>query len=307
MQLLKIRFYQLKRDLGILFFPILALASCISFFAFNHPEKVGLYVVAIIAYLFYSFHKNRGDLAFAYKHFNYAKTQIITEYQLFLLPFSVPVLFTEYWYSFFALHTLVLAIPFLDTSRKIQFKFLFITNYFKNDYIFISGIRKNMFVLVPLLLIGLALSPLKLFPLVALFIFNAVVFSFYEVNESVQMIQASNKTPKQFISSLLSSAAVKLAIVNAPVLIINTAFNFDLFLFNFYFLIYNLLMLATVIVLKYADYQYKKQGNSIQIKLIIMILGLFIPYLSPLTLIFYVQSRAEAIKNLNNYLDDRHS
>jgi hypothetical protein len=143
MQLLKIRFYQLKRDLGILFFPILALASCISFFAFNHPEKVGLYVVAIIAYLFYSFHKNRGDLAFAYKHFNSAKAQIITEYQLFLLPFSVPVLFTEYWYSFFALHTLVLAIPFLDTSRKIQFKFLFITKYFKNDYIFISGIRKN--------------------------------------------------------------------------------------------------------------------------------------------------------------------
>ena len=306
MQLLKIRFYQIKRDLGILFFPILILTFSVSYFAFNHPEKVGLYAVAIILYLFYSFHKNRGDLSFAYKHFNSAKTQIVSEYQLFLLPFSVPVLFTAYWYGFFALHALVFLIPFVDTTRKIQFKFLFITQYFKNDYIFISGVRKNLFVLVPLILIALVLSPLKLFPLVALFIFNAVVFSFYEVNESVQMIQASNKTPKQFISSLLSSAAVKLAIVNAPVLIINTAFNFDLFLFNFYFLIYNLLMLATVIVLKYADYQYKKQGNSIQIKLIIMILGLFIPYLSPLTLIFYVQSRTEAIKNLNNYLDDRH-
>jgi hypothetical protein len=306
MQILKIRFYQLKRDLGILFFPIVALASCISYFAFNHPEKVGLYVVAIITYLFYSFHKNRGDLSFIYKHFNSAKTQIITEYQLFLLPLSIPVLLTSYWYFFFVLHALVCLIPFVDTTRKIQFKFLFITRYFKNDYIFISGIRKNLFVLVPLLLIALLLSPLKLFPLVALFIFNAVVFSFYEVNESVQMIQASNKVPKQFLSGLLTSAAVKLAIVNVPVLIVNTVFNFDLFLFNLYFLIYNLLMLATVIVLKYADYQYKKQGNSIQIKLIIMILGLFIPYLSPLTLIFYFQSRAEAIKNLNNYLDDRH-
>jgi hypothetical protein len=304
MQILKIRFYQLKRDLGILFFPLLALASCISYFSFNHPDKVGLYVIAIIIYLFYSFHKNRGDLSFVYKHFNSAKTQIITEYQLFLLPFSLPVLFTDYWYSFFVLHVLVLAIPFLETSRKIQFKFLFITKHFKNDYIFISGVRKNLFVLIPLILIAFLLSPLKLFPLVALFIFNAVVFSFYEVNESVQMIQASNKTPKQFLSSLLSSAIVKLVIVNAPVLIINTLFNFDLFLFNLYFLLYNLLMLATVMVLKYADYQYKKQGNSIQIKLIIMILGLFIPYLSPLTLIFYVQSRVEAIKNLNNYLDD---
>ena len=302
MQILKIRFYQLKRDLGILFFPILALTSCISFFAFNHPGKVGLYVVAIIVYLFYSFHKNRGDLSFVYKHYNSAKTQIISEYQLFLLPFSVPVLLTSYWYVFFILHALVFLIPFVDTTRKIQFKFLFITKHFKTDYIFISGIRKNLFVLIPLILIALVLSPLKLFPLVALFIINAVVFSFYEVNESVQMIQAFNRTPKQFLSSLLSSAAIKLVIVNAPVLVINTVFNFDLFLFNLYFLLYNLLILATVIVLKYADYEYKKQGNSIQIKLIIMILGLFIPYLSPLTLIFYVQSRAEAIKNLNNYL-----
>ena len=306
MQLLKIRFYQLKRDLGILFFPILALASCISYFACNHPAQIGLYVVAIITYLFYSFHKNRGDLSFAYKHFGSAKTQIISEYQLFLLPVSVPVLFTNYWYGFFILHALVLAIPFVDTTRKIQFKFLFITQYFKNDYIFISGIRKNLFVLIPLILVALTLSPLKLFLLVALFIFNAVVFSFYEINESVQMIQASNKNPKQFLSGLFSSAAIKLFVINAPVLIVNTVFNYDLFLFNFYFLLYNLLMLATVIVLKYADYQYKKQGNSIQIKLIIMILGLFIPYLSPLTLIFYFQSRAEAIKNLNNYLDDSH-
>ena len=306
MQLLKIRFYQLKRDLGILFFPLLALASCISYFAFNHPEKFGLYVIAIITYLFYSFHKNRGDLSFAYKHFNSAKTQIITEYQLFLLPVSIPVLFTSYWYSLFILHMLVFAIPLIDVKHKIQFKFLFLTQYFKNDYIFISGIRKNLFVLIPLILIAVVLSPLKLFPLVALFIANAVVFSFYEINESVQMIQASNKTPKQFLLALLTSAVMKLLIFNAPVLIINTITNFDLFLFNLYFLLYNLLMLATVIVLKYADYQYKKQGNSIQIKLIIMILGLFIPYLSALTLIFYIQSRAEAIKNLNNYLDDSH-
>ena len=306
MQLLKIRFYQIKRDLGILFFPILILTFSVSYFAFNHPEKVGLYAVAIILYLFYNFHKNRGDLSFAYKHFNSAKTQIVVEYQLFLLPFSIPVLLTSFWYGFFILHLIVFAIPFIDTNRKIQFKFLFLTQYFKNDYIFISGIRKNLFVLIPLILIALVLSPLKLFPLVALFIINAVMFSFYEINESVQMVQASNKSPKQFLSNLVYLGTLKLLIINTPVLLINTIFNFDLFLFNLYFLVYNVLMLATVIVLKYADYEYKKQGNSIQVKLIIMMLGLFLPYLSPLTLIFYVQSRTEAIKNLKKYLDDQH-
>jgi len=41
-----------------------------------------------------------------------------------------------------------------------------------------------------------------------------------------------------------------------------------------------------------------------QIKLVIMFLVLFIPYLSPLTLIFYFQSKREAINNLKTYLDD---
>ena len=304
MQLLKIRFYQFKRDLGFLFFPIVALISFASYFSFNHPKQIGIYTIGIVTYLFYSFHKQRSDLSFVSKHFKSPKTQITTEYQLFLMPVSIPAIFTAYWYSFFVLHLLVFVIPFIDTKRKIQFKFLYLTKHLKNDYIFISGIRKNLFVLAPLIFIAIVLSPLKLFPLFALFIVNAIVFSFYEINESAQMIQASNKTPKQFLSGLTNSVIIKLVILNVPVLIINTVVNLDLFLFNLYFLVYNLLIVATIIVLKYSDYQYKKQGNSVQIKLVIMLLGLFIPYLSPLTLIFYFQSRKEAINNLKTYLDD---
>ncbi len=304
MQLLKIRFYQFRRDLGILFFPILAIASLVSFFAFDHPQLYGYYAVGIISYLIYSFHQNRRDLSFVYKHFNSPKYQVVSEYQLFLLPVSIPVLFTQYWYCFFMLHIIAFLIPLFEIKSNLQFKFLFLSKYLKNDYIFIAGVRKNLFVLVAFAIIALALSPLKLFPLVALFLFNMVIFSFYDTNESVQMIQASNKTPKQFLSEKSGSAISKLLFLNLPVLAINTAFNPDLFLFNVFFLVYNLLMLASIISLKYSDYQYKKGGNNNQVKLIVMVLGLFIPYLSPLTIIFYFQSRTEAIKNLNNYLDD---
>lgn len=304
MQLLKIRFYQFKRNLGILFFPILALASIISFFAFDHPKQYGYYAIGIIAYLFYNFHKSRQDLSFVYKHFNSPEYQIILEYQLFLLPVSIPVLFTGYWIWFFVLHTMVLAIPMIKQDFRIPFRFLFLPRYLKNDYVFIAGVRKNFFILSALAVVALLLSPLKLFPLVALFLLNMILFSFYEINESVQMIQASNKTPARFLSEKSSTAASKLTLLNTPVLIINTLFNNDLFLFNVYFLVYNVLMLVTIISLKYSDYQYKKTGNNNQVKLIIMVLGLFIPYLFPLIIIFYIQSRAEARKNLSTYLDD---
>jgi hypothetical protein len=302
-QLLKIRYFQLKRDLGFLFFVIVALASCVSFLVFNHQKQVGLYAVGIFVYLFYNFHKNRRDIAFMAKHLDFAKRQLVTEYQLFLLPVSIPCLFTNYWYCFFTLHLFVCIVPFLNLKSKYSFKFSFITRFFKDDYIFISGVRRNLVLLNILFLLALALSPLKLFPLVALFLFNNVMFSFYEANESVQMLQASQKTPKQFIASLLNSGVKKMVIVNFPVLLINSIFNPDLWMFNMYFFTYNVLILASVIALKYESYQYKTSASNHQIKLIVMILGLFIPYLLPLAIIFFVQSRDGAIKNLSHYLD----
>ena len=302
-QLLKIKYFQLKRDLGFLFFVIVVLVSCVSFLVFYYQKQIGLYAVGIILYLFYNFHKNRRDKAFIKKHFENANAQMVVEYQLFLLPFSIPCLFTSYWFCFLALHVFVFALPYIGFKTKIQFKYEFITRLFKNDYVFISGVRRNLIGLILLFLLALALSPLKLFPLVALFLFNNILFSFYETNESIQMLQASQQTPKQLMTSALSSGAGKMMLVNLPVLVINSVFNTDLLLFNAYFLIYNILILATVIALKYESYQYKNSVSNHQIKLIVMILGLFIPYLFPLAIIFFIQSRAGAIKNLSHYLD----
>jgi hypothetical protein len=303
MQLLKIRYFQLKRDLGFLFFGIVALASWVSFLVFNYQKQIGLYVLGIIIYLFYSFHKNRRDAAFIKKHFENATSQMVLEYQLFLLPFSIPCLITNYWYCFFVLHVFVFTLPYIGFNSKIQFKYEFVARLFENDYVFISGVRRNLIGLILLFLLSLGLSPLKLFPLVTLFLFNNVLFSFYEPNESIQMLQASQQTPKQLMASALSSGTKKMMMVNLPVLVINSVFNTDLFLFNAYFLAYNILILATVIALKYESYQYKNPVSNHQIKLVVMILGLFIPYLFPLAIIFFVQSRAGAIKNLSHYLD----
>lgn len=302
-QLLKIRYFQLKRDLGFLFFVIVALVSCVSFLVFNHQKQIGLYAAGIVVYLFYNFHKNRRDIAFIAKHFEKAKSQMLVEYQLFLLPVSIACLFTNYWYCFFILHVLIFAIPFMNFKTESTFKFSFITRFFKDDYIFISGVRRNLISLIILFLLALVLSPLKLFPLVALFLFNNVMFSFYEANESVQMLQASQQTPKQLMASLLNSGVKKMVLVNFPILLINSIFNPDLWMFNMYFFAYNVLILATVIALKYEHYQYKSTSNNFQIKLIILILGLFIPYLLPLAIIFYIQSRTGAVKNLSHYLD----
>jgi hypothetical protein len=286
-----------------LFFVLLPVFSGLSYFFFNNRQQLGFYTAAIIIYLFYNFHKNRRDTSFADKHFDFSRWQMAIEYQAFLLPVSVPCLFTSYWYCFPAMHTIVFAIPFIELTTNLKPRLLFLGTIFRNDYTYISGFRRN-YLSLAIFIMALMFSPLKLFPLVTLFLFNLVVFTFYEHNESVQMLQASQLVPGRFLWEQTASSALKFAIINAPVLIINSLVNPDVLLFNLYFFAYGLLMLATIVATKYANYGYKKEKSNFQIKTGIMLMCLFTPYMSILTIVFYFQARTEALKNLTHYLDD---
>lgn len=306
MQILTIRFYQFKRNLGFLFFVFLFALSGLSYFFFQSYKEVGLYVAIIIIYIVFSFHKTRGDLAFVSKHFQSSQKQIITEYQLFLLPVTIPCLFTQYYYCFFIIHAVALLIPLMEVTTKYKLKLSFLASWFKDDFIFISGFRKNFIALIVLFSVSLLLSPLKLFPLIALFLFNMIIFSFYESNESVQLLQSKNFTPKQLLYEQSRMAVMKLFGFNFLVLSINCLFNPEVLMFDLYFLGYSILMLFTLISAKYANYDHRRSQSNVQAKLIIMTLGLFMPYLSPLAIVFLFQSRSEAINNLSRYLDDKH-
>lgn len=304
MQILKIRWYQIKRDLGILVFPIVGILVGISHFAFNHEKQIGHYVSLLIIYLFYHFHKTRSDLPFVEKHFFQPKKQFTIEYQLASLPLSLPSLYSPYWYCFFLIHLALIGIPFITIKVIKPAKFKLISKWLKTDFIFISGIRKHFFSLLILLIVSLVLSFLKLFPLVTLFLINSIIYSFYDTNESVQLLQSSHTSPKQHLNKVFWTGAIKLIGINVPVLIINTLFNSDMFFLNLFFIGYSLLMLSTVISLKYAGYSYHTASNKFQIKLMIMSLGLFMPYLLPIAIVFYFQSKNEAANNLKTYLDD---
>ena len=306
MQILTIRFYQLKRNLGFLFFVFLFALAGLSYFFFQSYKEVGLYIAIIIIYSVFSFHKSRRDLVFIAKHFHSSQKQIIFEYQLFLLPLSIPCLFTQYYYCFFIVHAVALLIPLMKVTTKYKLKLSFLSSWFKDDFIFISGFRKNFIALIGLFSVSLVLSPLKLFPLVTLFLFNMIIFSFYETNESVQLLQSKNYTPKELLYEHSRMGVIKLVGFNFLVLLINCLFNPEVLMFDLYFLGYSVLILIALISTKYANYDHRRSQSNVQVKLIIMTLGLFMPYLSPLAIVFLLQSRSEAINNLNRYLDDKY-
>lgn len=304
MQLLKIRYYQLKRDLGNLFFVLVILAIGLSYFFFNHPNQYGYYVTGIVLYILYSFNQSRKDLGFITKHFNQPQLNVLIEYQLALLPFSIPSLLTSYYYCFFILHGAAMLIALLNIKPSTKLKLLFLTKYFKNDFIIIAGIRKNFILLIVFSLLALILSPLKLFPFIALYLVNQIIYGFYNTNEGIQLLRAHELNAKQFLNRIIKKHLIYMAIINAPVLFINSIINMDMIYFNLFFLGYNLLTHSCIIYFKYGNYLPKKQTQNNQLKLIIISLGLFLPYLAVLTVIYFFQSKKEATLNLTYYLDD---
>lgn len=304
-QLLTIRYFQLKRDLGVLFFVIIILITYLSYTVFTHPKQIGVYYALLLLYLLHSFHRNRKDKTFVILHLNKPQQQFLLEYQLALLPFSLGSLLSEQWFCFFIIHFLGLTIIMFG-SQKLHFshKYLFLTQWFKHNFIFISGLRQNLIAFVLLVIVALVLSPLKLFPLVALFLVNQIIMNFHNTNEGFQLLKAKNLTAKVFLKSILLKQLGLLLIINSPVVIINSLFNADMFLFNLYFLGYNALMLAATICIKYENYKPNKQLRMPILKQALMLFGLFIPFLAIITAIYFIQTRADSIKNLNHYLDD---
>lgn len=305
MQLLSIRYFQLKRDLGVLLFVILGILGYLSYFVFNHPKQIGIYASLILIYALHSFHQKRKDKTFVLRHFENPLQQFIIEYQLALLPFSLGSLLSNQWYCFIVIHLCGALVVFFD-SKKLSFnpKYLFITRVFKQDYIFISGVRQNLIALVLMSLLALILSPLKLFPLVALFIVNQLIISFYSTNEGFQLLKATNQTATAFLQKMIKKHLMILIYINAPVILINSLFNNDLLLFDMYFLAYSVLMLATSICLKYENYKPNQATNIPILKQALMVFGLFIPFLAIIAVVYFFQTRADAQKNLTRFLDD---
>lgn len=307
MQLLTIRYFQIKRDLGLLFFAIVFLMAIVSYFIFDNEKQIGGYYTLFILYVLYNFHANRKDKTFMSRHFDNDKKQLIIEYQLTLLPLALPSVFTHQWYYFFVIQfSSLLLLLFNFNNVDVTIKSFFLHKLFKQNFIIISGLRRNLIPFILFMLLSIVLSPLKLFPLVALFFANQMLCNFFSTNEGIQLLKANQQSTSMFLNNIFKKQLVLLVLLNAPVLIINSLFNNDLLLFNSFYLGYNCLMLTVVICIKYESYNPKQQENNFQFRQLLLIFGLFMPFLAIITVLYFFQSRNLAIKNLQFYLDDNH-
>jgi hypothetical protein len=298
MQLLKLRYFQLKRDLGIWVLILAALAFLISnAVAENSKQYLLLFCLAIV----YNYHMQRRDLNFILKYFRAPRRQVAVNYNLLVLPVTAGMLLNAHYICSLALHGLVTLISLMNYKIRGP-RLKFISRYIPPGHFeWISGLRKNFFIsflIIPILI----LSPVKLFGLAGLFLLNVIFISFYGSCEPLSMLNPGNLTARDFLRQKTKFFTRIIIITNVPVLAINSFFNQDAAWFNAGFLAGFLLLSACSIYIKYSNYK-PNQNLPFHIDYLILSGALLIPYLLPLAIIVYFNNRKKAIQNLIHIYD----
>jgi hypothetical protein len=303
MQLLKVRFYQLRRDLGV-WTILIALAV---FFILKEivaeKNQYSWYIAVLSVFALYQHYIQRNDLIFAKTYFKNPKWQIVLNYNLTLLPCTLALFYTNTHIPALLAHCLVSLFPWMSYSMNGP-KFLFLGKVIPaSQFEWISGLRKNGLLLIILIVLVIALSPVKLFGIAALFILNLTFIGFYNVSEPRIMLNPRNLEVSRFLNDKVNFLIMIVLITNLPFLIVNCIFHPEVILINAAFLLSFLLLAANSVLIKYASYQ-PGETQSFSGDLLVLVTAVFIPYLIPVALMLYFVNLKKAKNNLLQFIDD---
>jgi hypothetical protein len=308
--LLNIRLIQIKRELNdtglriLILFGLLCFLIYVSFITYQKTPEA-YYLTAVLLFICFSIQSTRHDKAFVYSHIEKPQFEIYSEYLFLTLPFAAGSLFTANWFCYPILLATLFVIPFFKYTLPQKTYFKNITSIIPASHFeWISGFRKSFLFLIQLYILSISICWFKILPLFLLWFITIMIASFYNEFEPVQMLREGNYSSKRFLRQKLYRHSKYLLLLYAPVLLVNTIFNFEYWVVNLLFIPVQLSLLCFAICLKYSTYQPAKSsaGNSIIFSLVS--LGSILPYLLPVPLVMAFIYYGKAKNNLNNYLND---
>jgi hypothetical protein len=299
-QLLKLRYYQLRRDLGIWVFIIALLVYFVAQYISEVSEIYSYYFAAVIAVLLHNYHSQRKDLAFVSKYLVNPRRQIFFNYNLILCPTSFAFISNGRWLPLLFLHVLV-SLAVLIKLKSATMRFGFFTKFFPvSHFEWVAGIRRTLLLLIPLLLVAIILSPVKLFGLAALLLINSIFISFYNEFEPLNMLNPENSGAEEFLSRKIYYVDKILIVTNLPLLIINSAFHPEVIWYNAGFLISFMILAHCTIYIKYASYE-PKASMPFHFDFLLLYASVLIPFLLPISFLILYYNKKKAITNISRF------
>lgn len=298
--------YEIKQ-LGFYSVVILGIALFLIYSSFKiyQDYSYALFTTFSLVFICIGIQSVRRDKAFIYLHSEYYHFSIYTEYFLFTLPFTVMCLFTKQWYCFVLLQLFLFFIPYIKFTIRQKSLFKNISEIIPvSDFEWISGFRRSFISIIPVYMLALGFSWLKILPLILLWILTLIIISFYNECEPLIILRERDPSAASLLNKKIFTHFSILAVLFLPVLIVNIIFNINFLTLNIFFMLSQAALLAFAVCYKYSNYkpnQFLYFNNYIVI--LVSMCGL-IPVLLPLPVIMGIRYYFKAKNNLNKYLND---
>ncbi|TKG92814.1 hypothetical protein EYV94_17725 [Puteibacter caeruleilacunae] len=312
--LLQIRLKQLYRgatDIGIirsLFLLCLAGFLGSALFMKSADQTFSPYIGLALLGVLIMIQISRRDKLFLKTHFSNYKFFLIAEY----LIISAPVLFCMFYhFQLLSIAIILAGIPLLihiDKSTKHKTARSFLHKWIPDDCIeWKAGVRSQYYLMAIVWIVGIVTSFYISSVPIAIFILGIVSLSFFDKNESYQILMSYERGPRKLLQLKIGRQIKLFSAIVIPMVLLFPFFHPE----YWYIPVVEYLILLTlqiyVVLVKYAFYEPNIKSPAVSIFVSIGVMGGMIPILLPVVLLLILWFYFKSIDNLNFYLDDFNS
>ena len=310
MRILLLRFrqaFRISQDLGILRFCLLLFILLIAFSAFYIKAEENPVFQWWLSFpgpiLVLLIHFSRNDINFLDTVFQNKGLFFVTEYA-FVALFPIIILFITNHIPegiICLLSSLLVAfipkVKFFNTDQGLNFNWLPNTAFewkagLRTSWMFIAGIWIG----------AVVFAQYELVIPVAMIVITYLVITFYEENESFNMMLAVHQRMNGFLKLKLKIAFGLLLLMVFPLIFLFLLYHIEIWFYPFVLLIILLSVLLYSIILKYAFYDHLSDGNGAKkVFQIFGLMSLIMPFILPAIWIMTFRYYFKAIKNLKRY------
>lgn len=308
---IKLRFRQLLRTIGeigilrMIVVTIIVTALAIAIFHLSTERKESFYLIMAQLFIVFIIQIKRADKVFLKTSFEYYRRILLSEY--FLLSSFI---FFSLFLHFQLLAVIILGcglylVSFIDfrirqNTLNTKLQKMIPAKCFEWK----AGIRRSLFFLLPVWIIGLCASFFVGSVPIVLFLLGIATAQFYEECEPYQLVTIFEKKADHFLWYKITQQIKLFSLITLPLIAVFMIFHHEVWYIPVCEYILFILIHAYLIMMKYAFYVPASKPQSIQTFGAIGIAGALIPVLLPALLLlgiyFYFKSR----KTLQHYLYD---
>lgn len=293
-------------EIGVVLFLLLLLVSfpLLMGLLAQLSDMPPILAMGITLALILSLHLNRQDKDFVKLILKRPFLMFLTEYFILVLPIGIWNLYIGNWFAVLALAVgvcVVACIPVTVRFRKRERPLWRFPKIFSRHYEWVSGLRKSTVWMMPVYLLGAALSGFTVAVPVALMVLGLITLDFYMDCEPRIFLELYSGNTRSFLRKKILAHLAIFWLACLPLVILFLIFHAE----YWYVLLVVMLVVSVFpvlsITLKYASYQPNIRLTQNAFTMGLMVAFLCFPFTQPVPLVMTAVYYRRALKNLKNY------